>query len=596
MLRPLIGFLCVSLSIPAQAKLGETVPQLVKRFGRGYTVEEAELGKMYKFRSANVSVDVVVAHDRSISETYLSDHPLTASGEPPNDIVRAVLRTNVPKARWVEIEAAPFRADYALRSSDGQYIAILKYTGPQPENMIWTMTVGLVKSVPAVSTVASSSSGSPATSTAAPAPNPFASSRALTLRLSPSATPSPTVVAENTKTFYSEFDAGVAYYEGHGVKKNFAEAVKRFRRVAEGNVPQAQYLLAMCYYNGQGVPKDHVQAVKWVRKAAEQNLAVAQYALGSHYEQGDGVRRDYTEAVKWYRRAAEQNVVEAQHKLAMLYYHGAGVPKDYVEAYKWGLIVGAEDEEARKSTTILESQMSREQIAEGQRLARNFKPQEVPLAEADSSNKPAISGTGFFVSPDGYLLTNYHVVEGWRKIVVRTGDVDLPAKLVTIDAGNDLAVLKVGGSFTAIPLGHVHDVSLGDSVMTIGFPNIEVQGVAPKLTKGEVSALSGLQDDPRLFQISVPVQPGNSCGPLVDEHGNVIGVTTAQLSALAMMKSAGSVPQNVNYTVKISYAQLLIDTIPELASNLPKPNTGKVEPALIIGATKKATALILTWK
>ena len=140
--RALIGFLCLAFSISAQAKLGESAPQLVKRFGKSYTVEEIELGKTYKFRSANVSVNVVVANDRSISETYFSDHPLT-NGEPPNDIVQAVLRTNVPKARWKEIEAAPFGADYALRSSDGEYIAILNYTGPQPENMIWTMTVGL---------------------------------------------------------------------------------------------------------------------------------------------------------------------------------------------------------------------------------------------------------------------------------------------------------------------------------------------------------------------------------------------------------------------------------------------------------------------
>ena len=111
MLRTFVAFLCLCFVIPASAKLGETVPQLVKRFGKGYTVEETQLGKRYNFRSANISVDVVVANGHSISETYLSDHPLSASGEPPNDIVRAVLRTNAPEARWIETEAAPFRAD-----------------------------------------------------------------------------------------------------------------------------------------------------------------------------------------------------------------------------------------------------------------------------------------------------------------------------------------------------------------------------------------------------------------------------------------------------------------------------------------------------
>jgi hypothetical protein len=151
-LKSFVALLCMCFAMSASAKLGETVPQLVKRFGKSYTVEEAQLGKTYKFRSTNVSVDAVVANGVSVAETYLSDHPLSASGEPPNDIVRAVLRTNVPKAQWIKIEATPFGADYALRSSDDKYIAILKYTGAQPENSVWTMTVGLAKPVQAQQT------------------------------------------------------------------------------------------------------------------------------------------------------------------------------------------------------------------------------------------------------------------------------------------------------------------------------------------------------------------------------------------------------------------------------------------------------------
>jgi hypothetical protein len=158
----------VYLTPQASAKLGESVPQLLKRFGKSYKVDVVELGNMYRFRSANISVDVVVANGRSISETYFSDHPLAASGEPPNEIVRGILKTNVPKARWLEIEAAPFGADYALRSSDGEYVAILNYTGPQPENMIWTMTVSLAKSVNAASAAAQSSNPSPSPLTSTP--------------------------------------------------------------------------------------------------------------------------------------------------------------------------------------------------------------------------------------------------------------------------------------------------------------------------------------------------------------------------------------------------------------------------------------------
>jgi serine protease Do len=74
---------------------------------------------------------------------------------------------------------------------------------------------------------------------------------------------------------------------------------------------------------------------------------------------------------------------------------------------------------------------------------------------------------------------------------------------------------------------------LGNAVATVGFPNIGMQGFAPKLAKGKIASLSGAADDPRYFQISVPVQPGNSGGALVDEHGNVVGVVSAKLDASA---------------------------------------------------------------
>ena len=156
--------------------------------------------------------------------------------------------------------------------------------------------------------------------------------------------------------------------------------------------------------------KDQVEAVKWYRKAAEQNLAEAQYNLGVCYErrrrgegsggsgemvsqsrraescrgsiqfgrlllQGEGVAKDQVEAVKWYRKAAEQNYAEAQYNLGVCYYNGEGVAKDWVEAYKWLLLAARQgDEDAKKNMTELESKLTPEQIAEGQKRARDFKP------------------------------------------------------------------------------------------------------------------------------------------------------------------------------------------------------------------------------
>ena len=98
-----------------------------------------------------------------------------------------------------------------------------------------------------------------------------------------------------------------------------------------------------------------------------------------------------------------------------------------------------------------------------------------------------------------------------------------------------------------------------------------MQGLAPKLTRGEISSLTGLQDDSRIFRVSVPLQPGNSGGPLIDTSGNAIGITTAQLDALIALKFSGSLPQNVNYALKISYARLLVDNVPHLSEKLPPP-------------------------
>jgi serine protease Do len=100
-----------------------------------------------------------------------------------------------------------------------------------------------------------------------------------------------------------------------------------------------------------------------------------------------------------------------------------------------------------------------------------------------------------------------------------------------------------------------------ESVATVGFPNIGSQGFAPKFARGEIGSLSGPQDDARYFQISVPVQPGNSGGALVDERGNVVGVVSAKLSAKAVLATSGALPENVNYAVKSSFLLGFLESV-----------------------------------
>ena len=114
---------------------------------------------------------------------------------------------------------------------------------------------------------------------------------------------------------------------------------------------------------------------------------------------------------------------------------------------------------------------------------------------------------------------------------------------------------------------------LGSTAATVGFPNVGLQGFSPKLAKGEIASLSGVQDDARHFQISVPVQPGNSGGALVDDRGNVIGVVVAKLSQKAALATTGTLAENVNYALKSSHLLSFLESVPEVATKLKEPIT-----------------------
>ena len=140
------------------------------------------------------------------------------------------------------------------------------------------------------------------------------------------------------------------------------------------------------------------------------------------------------------------------------------------------------------------------------------------------------NGSGTVISNDGLVLTAAHVLPESADIQFRSGNATFPAEIVAIDRETDLALLKIEpGKLPAAPLRFDSSVTLGTPVFTIGFPNIKHQGVSPKLNKGEISSLAGYRDDPSTWQISVPVQPGNSGGALFDNDGHIIGIVVSKL-------------------------------------------------------------------
>lgn len=174
-----------------------------------------------------------------------------------------------------------------------------------------------------------------------------------------------------------------------------------------------------------------------------------------------------------------------------------------------------------------------------------------PPSASEPPKSGASSGTGFFVTARGEIATNAHVVDGCRSIIVKTSQGDtVSATVAAKDAANDLAVLTTTlapKTTAAIRSG----VRLGESVAAFGFPLADVLASSGNFTPGAVTALSGLGDDSRYLQISAPVQPGNSGGPLLDQGGAVVGLVSAKLNALKfMLATNGDIPQNVNFAIK----------------------------------------------
>jgi S1-C subfamily serine protease len=157
-----------------------------------------------------------------------------------------------------------------------------------------------------------------------------------------------------------------------------------------------------------------------------------------------------------------------------------------------------------------------------------------PNNQAASKNESDLqvisAGTSFFVSENGHLLTNHHVIDGCDQMLILTADGDYPAQVIDSNAELDLALLKVDKSGMPFATFAAWLPEAGDTAYAIGYPLVFELG-AIKITDGIVSGLSGFGGDLTRLQLSVPLQPGNSGGPLFDETGLVIGVISEKIVA-----------------------------------------------------------------
>jgi S1-C subfamily serine protease len=406
---------------------------------------------------------------------------------------------------------------------------------------------------------------------------------------------------------YAQLRLGLLY---HLHRDDKTEAVRWYRKAAEQGHSRAQVFLASMYEAGLGVPQNDAEAVRWYRKAAEQGDDLGQESLGVKYHQGRGVPEDFVQAYAWYNLAAAQGrkmaaenkdnirkhmtptqIAEAQRlsrTLAQRIARGesvstarvtapprrTGPPRAMVTAaqkllgrlgYKPGAVDGLAGKRTRSAVRAFQTDlgMSPTGVVSQELVALLQVAVAAITTKQDQAESPPqrASGSAFFVRADGHLITNHHVVKGCDKVTVSIDGSDKPVVIVSVDEGNDLALLKAstGSQTTPAMFRQSRRANLGERVIVAGYPLGGLLSSELNVTTGTVSALAGLGDNPRVIQITAPVQAGNSGGPLLDKSGHVIGVVVSKLNAAKVYQVTGDFPQNINFAIKGSLVRGFLD-------------------------------------
>ncbi|MBA5248741.1 MAG: trypsin-like peptidase domain-containing protein [Gammaproteobacteria bacterium] len=172
-----------------------------------------------------------------------------------------------------------------------------------------------------------------------------------------------------------------------------------------------------------------------------------------------------------------------------------------------------------------------------------------PPSETYPSDPPSSggkSGTGFYVNKNGFVVTNNHVVSGCSSVWIKDNDRNIPGVVVKNDEVLDIAVIKANLK-NKIFAKFADNIRTGEDVMALGFPLGSKLGDDIKVTKGNISAVSGMKGDKDYLQFTAPIQAGNSGGPLLNEGGFVVGINTSKLE--------GKEYQNINFAINGNSAQ-----------------------------------------
>ena len=254
----------------------------------------------------------------------------------------------------------------------------------------------------------------------------------------------------------------------------------------------------------------------------------------------------------------------------------------FLECKKYGCkreIYSAEYKEAerlRQAENLKELQEKRQREAEAERIKiekeenqkraeKKKQPEkeniETPKREKGNESEKIVllgTGTGFFINELGYLISNHHVIGNCKLVQAKYKGEIFDVELSSFDAVNDLAVGRIKQRNTEyIKLGN--DISLAEDILVFGFPLTDKLGFSIKATKGIVSSLSGPSNNSAIIQFDASIQQGNSGGPIVNDKSELLGVTVATNSIADILEETGTIPQNINYGIKVQTLRSFLD-------------------------------------
>jgi hypothetical protein len=439
--------------------------------------------------------------------------------------------------------------------------------------------------------------------------------------------------------------------------RNPEAAFQWAQRAAQQGLAPAAYLTGRLLERGEGTGADPVQAGQWYQRAAQGGVLTAWAALANLVASGKLGTQDFERAATLAQQGAQAGDPSAQVLLAQWYEQGRGVVRSATMAHAWtnvalgimaslnvqtGTLLGT----AQQARERIGAQLDAGQLAQAQALARDwrsgsmalqlqsasdplaraFRQQQPPLGQslpappsAQASVTPAVpgastlpggaaasrrigSGSGFFVSDQGHLVTNQHVVQQCTQ--VRLAGQSQPLIPVGADAAADLAVLRTvaprTGGVARIRSGPARQ---GEDVITYGFPLQGLLAASGQIATGIVAAMEGLRNDGSQLQINAPVQPGSSGGPVLDRRGEVIGVVVSKLNALRVAQNTGDIPQNVNFAIKpevlrqfLQSQNIALPNTPSAASSVPQISSASMTTEDLAERARQFTVAVECWR